>query len=165
MKKTLIVYYTQNAGNTKYIAEALNKKIESDIIQINTVIPYTGSMEEISAQAQKEVNEKFKPEIAPNNIDISSYDTIIIGTPTWWYTMSPAIRSFLNSHNWNGKKVVLFSTHAGWAGHCLLDMQNNCEGAEVISTQDFRFTSDGGSGMVALKTQIDDWVSSILEKN
>ena len=36
-----------------------------------------------------------------------------IGTPAWWYTMAPAVRSFLAQHDFAGKTVVPFMINGG----------------------------------------------------
>ena len=43
----------------------------------------------------------------------SAYDIIAIGTPTWWHTMAPAVRSFLAQHDFAGKTAVPFMTNGG----------------------------------------------------
>lgn len=47
MKKMLIIYYSWSNGNTKRIAEMLQKETEADIIQIDTVHPYEGTYEDV----------------------------------------------------------------------------------------------------------------------
>ena len=44
--------------------------------------------------AKKEIRENILPELKENK-DISTYDIIFIGTPAWWYTMAPAVHTFL----------------------------------------------------------------------
>ncbi len=34
-------------------------------------------------------------------------------TPAWWYTMAPAVRSFLAQHDFAGKTVVSFMINGG----------------------------------------------------
>lgn len=48
--------------------------------------------------------------IKPLHVSLDDYDVIAVGTPTWWYTIAPAILTFLHSQNWNGKIVVPFMT-------------------------------------------------------
>lgn len=43
----------------------------------------------------------------------SAFDIIAIGTPAWWYTMAPAVRSFLAQHDFAGKTVVPFMINGG----------------------------------------------------
>lgn len=98
MKKgMLIVYYSVSNGNTKRIAEQIQKATGADMARIETVTPYTGSYNEIVEQGQQEVNRGYCPEIKPLGLNPADYDVIVVGTPTWWYTMAPAVLSFLKS--------------------------------------------------------------------
>lgn len=119
----LIVYYSVSNGNTRRIAEQLQRETGADIAEIETVKPYTGSYQEIVDQGQEEVNSGYQPEIKPLNIDPEAYDVVAVGTPTWWYTMAPAVLTFLTSHDWNGKTVIPFQTYGGWPGHVIKDMR------------------------------------------
>lgn len=92
--KPLIVYYSYG-GNPNRIAEMIQKKTGGDLLRIETVVPYTGSYNSVVNQGQEEVNRGYCPEIKPVNVDWSQYDTIILGSPVWWYTFAPAIHTFL----------------------------------------------------------------------
>ena len=48
--KTLILYYSQAVGNTERIAKLLQERLNADIEKIDTIVPYTGTYQEISAQ-------------------------------------------------------------------------------------------------------------------
>lgn len=91
MKKMLIAYYSWSNGNTKAIAEALQKATGADIVRLDTKVPYFDDHDAVVAQGKREVEKHFRPEIKPLGVDISDYDVIAAGTPTWWYTMSPAV--------------------------------------------------------------------------
>ncbi len=77
----------------------------------------------------------------------SDYDIIAIGTPTWWHTMAPAVRSFLAQHDFAGKTAVPFMTNGGWPGHVIRDMKALCCGAAFACEMEVRFDSAGGSRM------------------
>ncbi len=64
-------------------------------------------------QGQREVTKGYQPEIKPLNVNVQDYEVIAVGTPTWWYTMAPAVLSFLNSQNWSNKVVIPFMTNGG----------------------------------------------------
>ena len=123
--KKLIIYYTMD-GNTKKIAEKIQAVTGADIERLDTVIPYTGTDEEIVDQGQMEVNQGYMPKIKPLSVNVADYDTIIIGTPTWWYTMAPAVLTFLNSNSLEGKTVIPFCTSAssglGESGELLAEL-------------------------------------------
>jgi flavodoxin len=161
MQKTLLVYYSQAVGNTKTIAEKIHAALGCDIARINTEAPYTGSYDEIVEQGQREVNQGYQPEIKSLGVDTANYERIIIGTPTWWYTMAPAVLTFLNNQNWSGKTVVPFQTHGGWPGHTLSDMKDVCKGAKFAKEKDIQFDSTGGSKLVTKEKEIDAWIQSL----
>jgi flavodoxin len=159
--KKLVIYYSQANGNTKRIAEMISEKTEADITAIDTVTPYTGTYDEIVNQGQEEVNRGFKPEIKELDVNLSEYDEIIIGTPTWWYTMTPAVLTFLSNANLAGKRVALFQTHGGWPGHTLKDMKALCNGAEIISEKAIQFDSTGGDHLETPLNEIESWISML----
>ena len=159
--KTLILYYSQAVGNTERIANMLQEKLNADMEKIDTLVPYTGTYQEISDQGHKEVNKGYKPELKPVNSNIDMYKRIVIATPTWWYTMAPAILTLLSNINLEGKEVILVQTHAGWQGHCLEDTEKLCKGANIISKKDIQFDSNGGTEMITPIEDINTWISSL----
>ncbi len=116
MKKMLIVYYSWTNGNTERIVRKLQKVTGADMARIETVIPYSGSYDEVVKQGQDEVNRGYQPKIVPLPVSVKDYDVIAVGTPTWWYTMAPAVLSFVKAQDFNGKTVIPFMTNGGWPG-------------------------------------------------
>lgn len=161
MKKILVVYYSQACGNTKRIAEQVARELDADIARIDTVQAYTGSYDEIVAQGNEEVKRGHMPQIKPIGMNVADYDTVVIGTPTWWYTVAPAMLTFLKSTDFTGKTVIPFQTHGGWKGHALSDMRKLCAGATVKCGKDIQFDSEGGDKLVTPMSQIDDWIGDI----
>jgi flavodoxin len=159
--KTLVVYYSLSNGNTKRIAEKIATHLGADIAQIDTVKPYTGSYDDIVNQGQDEVERGYMPALKELNVNIADYDKIVIGTPTWWYTMAPAVLTFLKDNNFTGKTVIPFQTHGGWPGHCIEDMTRALKGAKVEKAYNIRFDSEGGSRMITSAEKLDKWVNSL----
>ena len=124
MKKLLIVYYSWSNGNTERIAKKLQSVAGGDLLKIDTAVPYSGSYDDVVDQGQREVNQGYEPELKPLNVDPADYDVIAVGTPTWWYTMAPAVKTFLHKNTFAGKTVVPFMTNGGWPGHVIRDMKN-----------------------------------------
>ena len=158
--KTLIIYYSQARGNTRRIAEMIQKSTGADIAEIETVKSYMGSYEDIVNQGQEEVTAGFMPEIKPLPLNLDEYDKIILGTPTWWYTMAPAVKTFLSNNDLFGKKVILFQTHGGWQGHVFEDMTAAIKG-NVASEFAVQFDSTGGDNLVTPIAEIEKWIGSI----
>lgn len=161
MRKMLIVFYSWSNGNTARIATALQKATGADIVQIETALPYSGSYDDVVQQGQEEVQRGYEPELKAMDIDIGKYDVIAIGTPTWWYTMAPAVLTFLHQQDWNGKIVVPFQTHGGWPGHVLEDIAAACGGADVACEMQVKFDSNGGDHLETQETEIEAWAQKV----
>lgn len=159
MKKVLIVYYTWSNGNTEKIAGELQRATRADFEQISMVHPYMGSYEEVVAQGKREVESGFLPEIQPLAHDLSQYEVVAVGTPTWWYTMAPAVKSFFHDHDLSGKEVIFFQTHGGWPGHTLKEMAAACAGATEGPSMTVQFDSTGGSQQVTAQEEVDAWLA------
>lgn len=162
-KQMLIGFYSWSNGNTERVAEMLQKATGADMVQIETVIPYTGSYDDVVQQGQEEVRRGYEPEIKPLDVDIRNYDVIAVGTPTWWYTMAPAVLAFLHQQDWNGKIVVPFQTHGGWPGHVLEDIAAACRGSEVTCEMQVKFDSTGGDHLETPEAQVEAWVQEVKD--
>jgi len=160
-KKTIVLYYSQSMGNTKKIAERIADKKSYDIEAIETIKKYTGSYDDIMAQGKEEVESGFKPEIKPFTHDILSYDKIIIGSPTWWYTIAPAVSTFLENYNLSNKIVVPFVTYGGYEGHSLADLQEACKTTKIVNPKSIQFDAENLNQMVISEKELDFWIQSL----
>ncbi len=163
MKKMLIVYYSWTNGNTERIARKLQKVTGADMDRIETVIPYSGSYDEVVKQGQDEVNRGYQPEIVPLSFSVKDYDVIAVGTPTWWYTMAPAVLSFVKAQDFKGKTVIPFMTNGGWPGHVLRDIKRECAGADFLYEMEVKFDSSGGDHLETPEADIDAWAESVAD--
>ena len=161
MKKMLVVYYSWSNGNTKRIAEQLANETGADIAKIETTELYKGSHEDVVEQGKKEVEAGFKPQINPLSVNLADYDVIAIGTPTWWYTMAPAVLTFLTANNFTGKLVIPFMTNGGWPGHVIKDMKENCKGAVFAYEMQIQFDSMGKDHLETPEDVIAEWIEQI----
>lgn len=161
MKKMLIVYYSWSNGNTERIAKELQRVTGCDLARIETVTPYSGSYDDVVAQGHREVDKGYMPPIQPLAVDVGDYDIVAVGTPTWWYTMAPAVLTFLNGQEWTGKTVIPFMTNGGWPGHVIKDMKAACPGAKIVCEKEIRFDSNGGDQLETAETEITDWIEAV----
>ncbi|MDT8718792.1 NAD(P)H-dependent oxidoreductase [Clostridium sp. 19966] len=157
MGKKLIMYYSYT-NNTKKIAEQLQKATGADICEIETAKPYTGDYNSVVDQGKKEIDHGFKPEIKPLSVNLAAYDTIIIGTPVWWYTYAPAVATFLSEYDLSGKTVIPFVTNGGWIGHTIKDMEEACKNSIVTNAIDIRFDTDK---MVMPESKLKKWIDCL----
>ena len=161
MKKMLIAYYSWSNGNTERIAKLLQEATGADLLRLDTAVPYEGSYDDVVRQGQEEVNRGYEPPLAPLSADPGDYDVIAVGTPTWWYTMAPAVRTFLHSQNWSGKTVVPFMTNGGWPGHVIKDMKAACPGAAVACPMQVKFDSEGGPRLITPEKDLSAWAQDV----
>ena len=82
----------------------------------------------------EEKDRSIRPELEDKNINIDKYDTIFIGFPIWWYSLSPSIiLTFLESYNFKGKKIIIWDTT--WKtsmGDIMIEIKNIIKGANTI---------------------------------
>ena len=163
MKRVLTVYYSWSNGNTERIAKMLQKEIGGDIVRIDTITPYEGSYDDVVNQGQEEVQRGYEPEIKPLGVNISDYDVIAVGTPTWWYTMAPAVLTFLHTESFADKTVIPFMTNAGWPGNVIKDMKTACKGADIKYEMQIQFDSTGGSRLETPMEDITKWIQNVKQ--
>ena len=115
--KKVIVYYSYR-GNTKSIAEMIQKSTGADIARIETVVPYDGDYNSVVNQGQDEVNSGYCPKIKPLNIDLSKYDEVILGTPVWWTLLPLQCTHFSRKMTFRARRFIrLQPTAVGLVTH------------------------------------------------
>ncbi len=163
MNNKLIVYFTYT-NNTKSIAEKIKNELDCDILQIKTVIPYSTNYEVVVNDEHNSEASNRLPEIEDINIDLDKYDTIILGTPVWWYRPAPAIRTFLTKNDLMGKNIIVFATNAGWLGKTFIEIKKLCPNSNITNEMNIVFESNSSK----LETSISDimnWIDIIKEKS
>ncbi len=126
----LIVYFSYT-GNTRTIANRIKDKLNCDILEIKTVLPYSEDYDTVVNDEQNGEASNHLPEIQDIGIDLSKYDEIILGTPVWWYRPVPAIRTFLTQNDLSGKIIKPFATNAGWIGRTFNEIKKLCPNSKV----------------------------------
>lgn len=155
--KILILYYSYT-GNTRKIAELVKSKVGGDLVEIKTVTPYEGNYNDVVNQAQQEVKRRFQPEILPLDVRMEDYDTVVLGSPVWWYTYAPAMSTALSKLSFDGKTICPFATNAGWLGHTFQDVSKACTNANVKQGLNVRFDE---SLLITSNDEIEKWIESI----
>ncbi len=149
----LIVYYSRS-GNTNKIAEIIHKKVDGDILRIEPIKPYPENYNSVVEQAKKEINSGYIPELQLYIDDIGSYNKIFVGSPNWWNTLAPPVKSFLLQYDLSNKIVIPFCTHGGGGqGKVFSDIAKECKDSTI--KQGFAIYGDGGSKAEKLIT---DWL-------
>jgi flavodoxin len=111
-RKPLIAYFS-HSGNTRVIAEMIQKKSGGEIFEIKAVKTYPEGYDAVVAEAKKELKSGFKPELRAKITEISQYELVYIGYPNWWGTFPAPVMTFLLEHDLEGKTIIPFCTHEG----------------------------------------------------
>lgn len=108
----LIAYFSWS-GNTKGIAEEIQRQTGADLFEIQLVEPYSTDYNTVLDQAQQDQNEQARPELSTHVENMDQYDTIILGYPNWWASIPMPIASFLEEYDFSGKTILPFCSHGG----------------------------------------------------
>ena len=120
-------------GNTAVAAEMVAALTGAELFEIRTVKDYPFIYNECTDVAKQELRAGSRPELA-ETIDVSGYDTIILGYPNWWGTMPMAVCTFLESQSFAGKTILPFCTHEGSGmGNSERDLKKLCPDARICA--------------------------------
>lgn len=151
--KILIAYYSYS-GNTKEVAEAIQKEIGGDLFEIKAEGTYPDEYRPMTEQAKKEIDAGFRPKLTTSVADMAQYDVVFIGSPNWWGTITPQVSSFLESYDLSGKTVIPFVTHGGGGQqNTIADLTAQCKGCKV--------NSDGWVGYGSRTLGIGSWLEDL----
>ena len=157
----LLVYFSYT-GHTKYIAEIIKQNINCDVIRLEPVIPYSNDYNKVVNDEQNQESSDIIPEIKDINIDLDLYDTIIIGTPVWWYRSAPVIRAFLKKYDLSNKIIIPYATNAGWLGKTFNEIKSLCSNSKVVNEFNIVFTSNYNKNeLVTPIESIENWINNI----
>ena len=153
----VLIAYFSHSGNTRFVAENIQKIIGDnvDIFEIKPVTDYPENYTECVDRAKGQCAEGFKPELTQTIEDAGKYNVIFVGTPNWWYTMSPPVLSFLSSCDVSNKTIIPFVTHGGGGvARCETDIKKACPESSFCKTGLFR-----GKGT---ESEIANWINEIV---
>ena len=152
--KALVIYYSvsnHTASVAKLIAEKLNVETEA----IHTKDAYG---DYIIDKTKREIENKDYPSILPLSHNFDEYDTVILGTPTWWVSPSSPIYSLIKTGVLKGKTIYPFITTGFDVSGVEEKLRELLPDSKVMPslivsyTNAFRETGDG---------EILDWASKI----
>lgn len=109
-KKALVIYYTRS-GDTREIAEKIASKLDCDIEEIIDKTKRRGIFGYIKSGFHAFRGKLTRIETPEK--DPAEYDIVIVGTPVWAGTMTPAIRTYLTGNGDRIQKTAFFCSLGG----------------------------------------------------
>lgn len=136
MRKTLVAYFSAS-GVTKKVAEKIAAAVNGDLFQIEPAIAYSEEdlnwMNKNSRSSLEMSDKDFRPAMIKKELNLSEYDSILLGFPIWWYVAPTIINTFLESYDFSGKKITLFATSGGSGfGNTVQELRNSAPDAHIV---------------------------------
>ena len=161
MNKKLIVYFSYT-GNTRKIANMIKDKLNCDILELKPVEPYSSDYQKVVDEEQNLEGSNHLRKYQDINVNLNDYDTIILGTPVWWYRETPVIRTFLKENDLSNKTIIPYATNAGWLGKTFNEIKKLCPNSKIQNEMNIVFESYSDE-LVTSKSDIDKWINDIKE--
>ena len=159
--KAVVVYYSLG-GNTELIADMISEKVGADKIKLQPEKEIAKEGFKKFFWGGKSVIFKDKPILLNKNLNLDHYDTVILGTPIWAATFTPAILSFVSQVSLKGKKVHLYACSSGGdASKCFTKLRELLKDSTIIGTASFKDPIKEEKQKV--EQQVDELCSSIKE--
>lgn len=136
MKKVVVAYFSAS-GVTKKVAEKIAAAVNGDLFQIEPAIAYSEEdlnwMNKNSRSSLEMSDKDFRPAMIKTELNLSEYDSILLGFPIWWYVAPTIINTFLESYDFSGKKITLFATSGGSGfGNTVQELRNSAPDAHIV---------------------------------
>lgn len=132
-RKILIVYLSRT-NNTKTIAQIIHKNVGGDLVALTIENPYPADYQTTVKQVTAENEKGFLPPLKTKIENISNYDVIFIGFPTWGMQLPPPIKSFLKQYQLKGKTIIPFNTNAGYGvGSSFEKVKELCPDSKILN--------------------------------
>ena len=141
MRKILVSYFSAS-GVTKRVAEKIANAINGDLFEIEPTQKYTlEDLDWTNKQSRSSIEMEDKtsrPQILNKVLNITEYDTVILGFPVWWYTAPTIINTFIEENNLEGKDIYVFVTSGGSGSEgSFKDLKNTYKNLKFISNKRF----------------------------
>ena len=116
MSKILVAYFSAS-GVTAKVAEELAKIRRADLFEIRPERLYTAAdlnWEDPMSRSTREMKDpECRPAVVGKVEDMAQYDVVFVGFPIWWNREPSVVDTFLDAHDFAGKKIVPFCTSGG----------------------------------------------------
>ena len=116
-KDRILFVYFSRSGNTRHATETFAKACGgAKIVEVKAEKPYAAEYNACCEEARPECRAKaLRPIQKIDGLDLAAYDVVFFGTPDWWGTMCPPIRTFIteNLAALKTKTLCIYQTHGG----------------------------------------------------
>ena len=140
--KTLVVCYS-NSGTTALVAERIAGLLGAGLDAIEEITPRPRL--QVDGEAGKSAGGamaraalaawlRLGASICETQRDPAQYDLVVVGSPAWAGSVTPAVRSYLKRHRRTLPRVALFCTAGDPTKRRALDQMRKLAGREPVAT-------------------------------
>ncbi len=160
MNKKILIAYFSATGTTARMAKTLAQLTHADIQEIKPAVPYTDAdldWRDVHSRSSVEMHTAgYRPELA-EKAQVDAYDTVLLCFPIWWYVAPGIVNSYLESANFDGKRIVLFATSGSSGfGHTARELQASCPNTQITEGRVFH----GVPEQTKLQTCVDEFLGT-----
>lgn len=154
--KAIVIYYSRT-GSTEALAKMIAEHTGAALLKIDVKEKYAPDYGDMTYIARDEVRANARRELETVIPDLSGYDTVFLGTPYWWGSVSVPINTFLMDHNLANKTVAPFITSGSSSpSGALSRMKTLCPQAKFVE----HFYVPGSDAQDA-KADVDAWLKKL----
>ena len=154
-----IVVYFSCTGNTKEVALKIASEAGCGTYEIVPSKPYTAEdlkyRNSKSRAGREQKDKRSRPEIDGSVTGWESYDTVFIGYPIWFGKAPRILCTFVESHSFEGKKVIPFCT-SGSSG-----IGSSASELETLAQNKGTWLTGTRFGASVKSTDIAEWMKSL----
>lgn len=158
-RKVIVVYYSLE-GHCQKIADYMASQFGFDTLalQPKKSLDANSSSKYVLGRLQILFNQSVALEALPS--DMSQYDLIILGTPVWMGTFTPAVQTFIETVNLGNVPLALFTTFEKDAGQVMERLKSKLPQAKIIGeeTLDLKLYSE-----TEIFERVGNWLQSMAD--
>ena len=158
MSKQLILFYSFE-GSTEQVAEYLSKELHIPCERVKPIKDLKSKGFSKYPIGGGQARMKIKPKLMPIKANLEEYDTIFLASPIWAVTITPAIRSLLETGILKDKKIAFFYTSMGGTNNIERKIKESVEkNNSLISSYGLVNVKDD---FESLKDGVLDWARNV----
>lgn len=115
--KRVLVAYFSCTGTTERVANTIAETVAGTLYRITPAKAYTSAdldwRNKNSRSSVEMADEKSRPELGGETLNLQDYDVVFLGYPIWWDLCPRPVNTFLEKYDFSGKTVIPFATSGG----------------------------------------------------
>lgn len=143
--RVLVAFYSRS-GNTRRVAHVIAEELRADVEEIIDRRERRGILGYL--RAGRDAWRRRETSIDSPRADPGSYDLVIVGSPVWSGSLTPAIRTYLACYRNALPELAFFITHGGSARERVLRQMIEVAGRVPLRTLAVRERDLAGPGWV-----------------